>query len=111
MADLDPPAELLAPVTLPHPQLRVYALEGRHTLLLWCRGSHNTWQSELQHHQPPAVLSALNLDLTDLLDSREVATASTCDPWVDRREAAEAEDEVLSLRSFSRSLVVLLTLR
>jgi hypothetical protein len=66
---LDPPAEQFQPVTIPHPRLRIYALQGRRTLIAWCRDSQNTWQTELEQGRPPEVLDGIKVELNDVLGS------------------------------------------
>ena len=111
VADLDPPAERFQPVQLEHPRLRVYALKGERTLLLWCRDKQNTWQRELRDHQPPEPLSELRLDLTELLHGREVPSAGFYDPWLNRWDTLRMNGKIALLPSFSRSLVLRLAYR
>ncbi|MCX7887335.1 MAG: glycoside hydrolase family 5 protein [Verrucomicrobiae bacterium] len=103
--DLDPPAENLQPSMLPHPRLRVYALKGRRTTLLWCRDSQNTWRTELEQGQPPETLEGVKLQLND----SKPASVRIYDPWQDRWANAAVRDGILTLPAFSRSLVVRIT--
>jgi hypothetical protein len=104
--DLDPPAERFQPAQLEHPRLRVYALKGERTLLLWCRDRQNTWQAELRNHQPPQTLTGLTLDLTELLSDRSFSSLRAYDPWTDRWSAVTMNGEIVALPSFSRSLIL-----
>ncbi len=104
--ELDPPAEQFQPVTLSHPRLRVYVLKGRHTILAWCRDSQNTWESELLHDQPPDVLTGLKLNLSELLGTAKPTSIRFYDPWKNAWTEASAENAILNLPAFSRSLVV-----
>ena len=107
--DLDPPAEKFQPEELKHSRLRVYALKGRQALLLWCRDSRNTWQTELEQGQPPEVVRDLKLDLTEVLKDVQPTHATIYDPWRDRQSGATLDAGSLSLPPFSRSLVVRVT--
>ena len=109
--DIDPPAERFQPAQLEHPRLRVYALKGARTLLLWCRDKQNTWQTELQNRQPPEVLRGLTLDLTGLWSDRDVSSIQAYDPWQDRWTALKMDGKIAPLPSFSRSLVLRLARR
>jgi hypothetical protein len=108
--DLDPPAESFQPVELPHPRLRVYALKGRRTTLLWCRDSQNTWRSELEQGNPPEVLGNQQLGLTDVLASPDGANIQIYDPWKNRWTSARLAGSTLMLPPFTRSIVVRLRL-
>ena len=105
--DLDPPAESFEPITIDHPALRVYALKGRRTLLVWCRDKSNTWQTELADGTPPQTLHGLTLDLSPHLP--RAGGLSTYDPWSDRWSKAMETLGQISLPDFQRSVVVKLT--
>ncbi len=105
---LDPPAEAFEPMMLDHPRLRVYALKGKHTALLWCRDKANTWDSELRDGQPPEELRRETLDLAPLGDLKPVATAY--DPWANRTTPLVVRHAVVELPPFRRSIVLRLRL-
>ncbi len=107
--DLDPPAEKFQPVELKHSRLRIYALRGRQTILLWCRDSRNTWKTELEQGQAPDTLGNLQLELAGVLDGVRPASVKIYDPWKNLWSDARLEAGTLSLPAFSRSLVVRLT--
>lgn len=104
--DLDPPAEHFEPAMLSHGRLRVYALKGRRTALLWCRDSRNTWQSELAENKPPEILRHLRLTLTSLSLDAFPPEAETYDPWQDRWQPATIDGGTLILPLVQRSIVV-----
>lgn len=108
--DLDPPSEHFQPRLLPHERLRVYALQGRRTLLLWCRDAQNTWQTELRDERKPELLKQVKLDLTEILAKPSIVGARAYDPWADRWTDARIEGQSLELPEFSRSLVVRIAL-
>jgi hypothetical protein len=103
---LDPPAERFQPTELEHPRLRVYALQGRRTTLLWCRDKQNTWQTELEQGQAPEQLQGLRLDLGGLPRPVPTGPAMVYDPWTDRHLPVERTGTRLLLASFCRSVVV-----
>ena len=113
-----PAAETLQPRRLEHPRLRLYALAGPRTLLLWCRDGANTWRTELEEGKAPERLADLRVDLAPLLGARRPARARVYDPWREwSGTPGGAWSEVplagasLRLPPFSRSLVVRIELR
>ena len=102
--DLDPAAEAFEVKTIPHERLRIYVLQGRKTVLVWCRDSKNTWRTELEEGQPPEILVGVKIDLSTVLPKG--AKIRCYDPWKDQWGETEAASGVLTLPSFSRSLVV-----
>ncbi|MBI5387552.1 MAG: cellulase family glycosylhydrolase [Verrucomicrobia bacterium] len=103
---IDPPAENFTATSLPHPRLRVYALKGRKTVLLWCRDGQSDWKSELEQGHPAETLDGVKLDLTGLGVKPSVRLARIYDPWRNRWSEAPVEGGVVALPPFSRSVVV-----
>ncbi|MFQ5808341.1 MAG: cellulase family glycosylhydrolase [Armatimonadota bacterium] len=108
--DIDPAAEAFEPTTLSHPRLRIYALKGKQTLLLWCRDSQNTWQSELADGKAPDVLQDVVVDLSQVGKTIE-RTARAYDPWEDEWTNVTLDGASLRLPAFSRSVVARVSLR
>ncbi|MCX7006857.1 MAG: hypothetical protein NTY53_06360 [Kiritimatiellaeota bacterium] len=104
--DLDPPAENFQPSMPAHPRLRVYQLQGRHTLLLWCRDPQNTWQTELAEGKKPETLTGQTLDLAAALQGAQVAQVKIYDPWTNQWNDGALKNGLLTLPAFSRSIVV-----
>jgi hypothetical protein len=103
---LDPPAEDFEPVMAPHDRLRVYVLRGRHTVLVWCRDSKNTWESELKNGEKPEVLKETKVNLTPALGERHIRSARFYDPWANHWSDAKIRHGELTLPDFSRSMVI-----
>jgi len=112
---LDPPSEGFEPMMLEHPRLRVCALKGKRTTLLWCRDKANTWESELRDGQPPDEVRDATLDVTPLNRVRpttapaEGAVAIAYDPWENRTTPLTLKAGAATLPAFRRSLVLRLT--
>jgi hypothetical protein len=104
--DLDPPAEMFQPMQLPHSRLRVYALKGKRTILIWCRDTQNTWQTELGEGKPPETLNGLKLDLAAVLKDANPGKTKTYNPWTDQWGELQLEGTSVGLPSFARSLVL-----
>ena len=104
--DLDPPAEHFVPTMVPHEALRVYALQGAKTVLLWCRDPRNTWQAELAEGKAPAVVQGAALEVARLWPAAAKPTVRCYDPWTNQSQAAQLRDGRIELPAFSRSLVV-----
>ena len=105
--DLDAPAEHFEPRMLPHPRLRVYVLNGRRTVLLWCRDTQDSWQRELAAGQAPDTVQDALLDLEPLNLGK--GEARIYDPWENRWSPGSVNGDKLSLPSFKRSIVVRFT--
>lgn len=98
---LDPGAERWKPAMIEHPRLRIYVLEGRRTLLAWCRDKRNTWEAELKNGEKPEVLRGVEVDLKGA-----AGRARVYDPWANRWSEAKLNRGRLALPPFSRSVVV-----
>jgi hypothetical protein len=103
---LDLPAERFEPVRIQHPRLRIYALVGKSTFLAWCRDKQNTWTTELAEGREPDRLTGLTLTLPQAYAGSNGTPARFYDPWLNAHGEGTAEDGILSLRSFARSIVV-----
>ena len=102
---INPILERFMPVKLSHPTLRLYALVGRKTILVWCRDSANDWQRELINGVAPTVLHGLTIDLSNLSPSNTTKAVNYYDPWANKWQAGKNET-VLKLPDFKRSVVV-----
>jgi hypothetical protein len=102
---IDPPAEAFEPITIDNPRLRIYALEGRHTLLAWCRDKRNTWQTELARSQPPAPVSGAVVSVTGIARDLDAGEVDFYDPWSNRWTEGRIEGQRISLPDFTRSIV------
>ncbi|MDO8538868.1 MAG: cellulase family glycosylhydrolase [Opitutaceae bacterium] len=103
---IDPPAENFQPVQLHQPRLRVYALKGERTILVWCRDPANTWQTELEQGIAPARLSGMTLGLQPLLGTTASTRVDVYDPWRNEWSQQQAAAGKVPLPAFSRSIVV-----
>jgi hypothetical protein len=104
--DLDPPAEGFEALMVEHPRLRIYALRGKRTVLLWCRDKANTWQEELAEGKNPELLADVSLDLADVLGSPSELGVRAYDPWENRWTTPSIEGKEIVLPPFRRSIVV-----
>lgn len=102
---IDPVKENFRPVTIQHPKLRIYALVGNKTTLLWCRDAENNWENELVKGNQPAELTGLSVDVSDLMKSGKIRSVEIYDPWKNAwtKEKSLAEIE---LHTFKRSVVI-----
>ncbi len=104
----DPPAEGFEPIQIDHPQLRIYALRGKRTVLAWCRDSQNDWRSELEQGVAPRTLSNVRIPIGDLAPTASAAPANidAYDPWEDRWAPARREGADVVLPDLRRSLIL-----
>jgi hypothetical protein len=103
---LDPASEAFEPTMAPHERLRVYVLRGRHTVLVWCRDSKNTWESELKNGEKPEVLKGLTVDLSKAVAGKKLRSMRIYDPWADRWSDTKVKKGLVALPAFSRSIVI-----
>lgn len=102
---IDPAAEAFRPLMIPHEQLRVYALAGRGTCLLWCRDSENDWRAELNDGKKPQTLENVVIDVSSL-DLPKTATVQTYDPWTNKWQPANRRDSTITIPALRRSITL-----
>jgi hypothetical protein len=103
---IDPAAEQFEPVYLEQDRLRIYALKGRKSVLIWVRDGANTWETELRDGRPPETLTGVSLDIQQALPPRPMPTVRIYDPWTGKTARAPLRKGVLPLPPFQRSLVL-----
>jgi len=103
---LDPPAEAFEPSMLKHDRLRVYVLNGKRTLLAWCRDTRNTWESELKNGEKPEELRGVTVDFGPVLSGKTPKSVRVYDPWANRWSDTKLKKGKVMLPAFSRSIVV-----
>lgn len=102
---IDPAAERFQPLMVAHPRLRVYALRGQKTALVWCRDTANTWQAELQENRAPEELRDVVVPLQEVWPPG-AGVARAYDPWKKAWADAPLEDRAVRLPVFTRSMIV-----
>ena len=103
---VNPLVEDFESIELKHPRLRVYALQGKHTFLAWCRDKQNTWQSELAEERPPTAVRNATIELTHIGRKLRVAKVHFYDPWANGWTPGDVKDNQVHLPEFIRSLIV-----
>jgi len=118
---IDPPAERFEPLMIEHPELRVYVLRGKKTVLIWCRDKNNDWRSELQEQIKPERLTGIRInidseilhwqkrprpDLIPVLREDAKWKGRTYDPWTGKWQEAVLDKNTVKLPPFSRSIVI-----
>lgn len=102
--DFDPLAEKAQPFSWQTPQLRVYGLRGRQSSLLWLRDAASPWQAELKEGKPAREIIDGVLSLPSEMQTRR--EVRIYDPWKNTATLSFVKDGLVSLPSFTRSLVV-----
>ena len=102
--DLDPPAEHFEPLMLSHSGLRAYVLNGRHTVLVWCRDAQDSWRQELAEGKAPETVTNAFLELAPLNLGK--AKPRIYDPWANHWSSGSPSGDKLPLPPFKRSIVV-----
>ncbi|MCF7973351.1 MAG: cellulase family glycosylhydrolase [Phycisphaerae bacterium] len=104
---INPLTEHFKPIEFETPRLRVYALQGRHTLLIWCRDKQNTWQTELAQGLPPELIHQASLTLPATIQASQTSRSIRFyDPWTDTWTDGQFSDTKIQLPDFKRSLVI-----
>lgn len=97
---IDPRREEFRPVRRDQPGVRIYALDGRNTSLLWVRDAESDWRSELAEGKPPAQREGVRVPYS------RGRKARVYDPWLNRWTSVAARDGFVVLPPFRRSVVV-----
>ena len=82
---IDPGREGFEPVRCDAEGLRAYALQGKHTLLIWLRDTLATWKSEFEQGIVVRTVKNATIRLSALPTGTKVKKAEGYDPWADRR--------------------------
>ena len=102
---IDPAAENFEPRMIDHDRLRLYALVGKNTTLLWCRDKENTWRSELADGIAPGKVEGAIVNLSGLVQ-QNTSSVRTYDPWQDEWKKVSITNGTVELPTFARSLVL-----
>ena len=101
----NPIAENPRPVRCDNDRLRVYALQGSHTALAWCRDIGSNWMTEFEQEIAPQSVVDASIDLTPLIEGRRIKSVEVYDPWQDSWTKLPKKSEIV-LPDFQRSTVV-----
>lgn len=101
---INPLAEQFKPIEFTSSKLRIYALQGRHTLLAWCRDKQDTWQTELAQGLPPAQVHRASVPVPEAI--RMDSKVRIYDPWTDTWTDGTVRSSAIQLPDFKRSVVV-----
>ncbi|MDP0498310.1 MAG: hypothetical protein Q7Q73_19125 [Verrucomicrobiota bacterium JB024] len=103
---IDPVREAFTPARQDTQRLRVYALRGKDTSLLWCRDTACDWQTELRDGTPPAPVTGETLKLPHGNGSAPPTVLDVYDPWTDAWTSTSPSNDTIALPTFTRSLVI-----
>jgi hypothetical protein len=104
---INPLTERFTPMEFETPRLRLYALQGRHTLLIWCRDKQNTWQTELAQSLAPELIHRATVTLPQSIQTGQSNhPVRFYDPWTDTWTEGQVTSSSLILPNFKRSLVI-----
>ena len=102
---IDPRRESFRTEMIGHPRLRIYALKGKETTLVWCRDKQSDWRRELVEGQPAEPIVDAVIPLDELAEAK-AHTAEAYDPWTDKRSTLSIDGNKLDLPRFTRSIVL-----
>ena len=102
---IDPVKEQFTPLMIANDHLRIYALEGKSTLIAWCKDIHNDWQSEFEHGKKPELLENIEIDLKASIKGQSGKELQVYDPWIDTWSTVNIDNGMAMLPPFRRSIV------
>ena len=106
---IDPASEAFEPSMIPHDHLRIYALAGHTTCLLWCRDADNDWRTELVEGRKPETLGNVEIDVSSLDLPAQIAVR-TYNPWTDKWQRADRNEGTVKIPALRRSIVLRITM-
>lgn len=104
IAGLDPIAEDFKPKYFETPNMRVYVLDGKKTLVAYCRDKNNSWLTELKAGIAPKVLAHELLPFDKLGVSAD--RASVYLPYADATMSVKSSGNGILMPDFLRAAVV-----
>ena len=102
---IDPVQENFIPTSLYNERLRIYALVGIKTIMVWCRDILNDWKSEFRDGKMPQEINSAKIDLASLVATRDIKKIALYDPWKNEWMGT-ARNNLVSLPAFKRSMVI-----
>ena len=102
---IDPRDEDFKPFRADTKKLRVYALDGKKTLLAFARDIDNNWVNEFEKGIKPSEISGETIDFTNAVKGRKISKVRVYDLWGGGVNSAEPSAKV-SLPPFKRSCAV-----
>ncbi len=107
--EINPIEEQFIPIYWETAGIRVYALKGGNTFLIWIRDKENTWRNEFEEKIAPRLVKNEILDIIGLTAGKSIQKIEFYDPWNDLWTQEESIGTNVALPSFYRSLVVKIT--
>jgi hypothetical protein len=75
-------------------------------VVLWIRDIQSDWRAELEQGRPAELISGKGIELANWWDKAQPVKARIYDPWQNKWSDAAADDGMVKLPPFRRSLVV-----
>jgi len=104
--DMVPASEHFEPAFLQTESFRIYGLKGKRMVVLWIRDIPSDWRAELEQGRPAELISGKGIELANWWDKAQPVKARIYDPWQNKWSDAAADDGMVKLPPFRRSLVV-----
>jgi len=104
IASVDPVAEEFKPKFFETKNMRVYVLEGKKTILAYCRDKNNSWRTELLEGVPAVQLKGESANFSKFAPSAKRANVYL--PYSDSSTDIKADGGKISLPDFMRCAVV-----
>ncbi len=103
---VDPAGEQFTPHRFSQGSVRIYLLEGKQTVLAWCRDADSSWATELGQGQARRQVIGQKIEWPGRLRLPAEGTARVYDPWENRWSKIQWSGGSLPLPPFRRSVVV-----
>ena len=101
---LDPIKENFKPYFFETENMRVYVLDGKSTMIAYCRDKNNSWITELKHRQEAKPLLNEKVSFAKFVPNAE--KAEIYQPTTDKSMVVNCENSNLVLPEFLRATVV-----
>ena len=108
---INPIEEQFLPVHWETGGIRVYALKGGNTIIIWARDKENSWSNEFEEGNKPRLVNNENLDIIGLTAGKTIQNIEFYNPWDDKWTEIESVNTNITQPTFSRSLVVKIKLK
>ena len=103
---INPAEEDFQPLLFEKNDLKLYALEGNETILVWLRDKNNTWRSELENGIPPQEFSDVTIDFDNYNLDISKSKIEIFDSWKNEWKSVTVKNNSVELPEFSRSILI-----
>ena len=107
--EINPISEHFEPTFYETKDVRIYALNGKNTTLVWCRDVNSNWRTELVEKIKPSILNTSVSTENLSIASKNIKTVNIYDPWKGKWTSGKVSGKFIPIPPFSRSIVLKIT--